>query len=114
MRDLSFEHVMIQSPRSGTVLNVTSVEQASELLENGWTKQCGPKHAAAVEMCANALKEKASVDDARIAFVEAAKEIDVYVAEKTRATAPPRSVRNKVNDLAFSENGERPFPRRDS
>ena len=89
MRDLSFEHVMIQSPRSGTVLNVTSVEQASELLENGWTKQCGPKHAAAVEMCANALKEKASVDDARIAFVEAAKEIDVYVAKKREPQPRP-------------------------
>ncbi|PSH70214.1 hypothetical protein CU102_03755 [Phyllobacterium brassicacearum] len=114
MRDPYFEHVLIQSPRSGTVLNVTSVKQASELLENCWTKQCGPKHAVAVEMCANALKERVAVEGARLAFVEAAKEIGVYVAEKTRATAPPRSARNKVNDSAFSENGERPMPRRES
>ncbi|ATU93162.1 DUF982 domain-containing protein [Phyllobacterium zundukense] len=111
MRDLSFEHVMIQSPGSGTVLNVSSVKQASELLAHCWTKQCGPKHEAAMEICANALKEKASAEEARLAFVEAAKEIDVYVAEKTQTTAPPRSVRNKVNDAAFSENEERPFPR---
>ncbi len=50
------------------------------------------------------------MEDARLAFVEAAKEIDVYVAEKTRAAVPPRSARNKVNDSAFSEMENADFP----
>lgn len=109
MRDPSFEHVMIQSPRSGTILNVSTVKQASELLAHCWTKRCGPKHSAAREVCLKALK-----GEARLAFVEAAKEMDAYVLEKTQTSAPPRSVSNKVNAAAFSADEEHPFPSGDS
>jgi hypothetical protein len=111
MRDSTFEHVMITSPRSGMVLNVSSVQQASELLAHCWTKLCGPKHAEAVEACTKALQEEWSADEARTAFIEAAKEIDVYVLEKTETLGARRSVENKVNSAAFSADGEHPFPR---
>ncbi|MBZ9657309.1 DUF982 domain-containing protein [Phyllobacterium sp. 2063] len=99
---------MIKSPRSGMILNVTSVEQAFELLGQCWTKRCGPKHANALEICTKALKSQLPVYEARLAFMEAAQEIDALVIESTRSTTPPRTVRNKVNDSAFTDNGDRP------
>jgi hypothetical protein len=114
MHDSSFEHVMITSPRSGMVLNVTSVLQASELLAHCWTKRCGPKHAAASDACSKALRGEQSADEARVAFIDAAKEIDVYVMEKTQAMSARSSVENKVNSSAFAADGEHPIPRRDS
>lgn len=114
MHDPSFEHVIIQSPLSGTVLNVSSVKQATELLAHRWTKHCGPKHAAATKVCLKALEGKASAEEARLAFVKAAKEINVYVLERTQTAAPPRSVRNKVNAAAFSADEEHPIPSGDS
>jgi Protein of unknown function (DUF982) len=110
MRDSAFEHVMITSPRSGMVLNVSSVQQASELLAHCWTKICGPKHREAVEACAKALNGERPADEARNAFIEAAKEIDIYVLEKTETSGVRRSVENKVNSAAFSAEGEHPFP----
>lgn len=111
MRDLYFEHVIVKSPRSGMVLNVSSVKQASELLAHCWTKHCGPNHSIATEVCLNALEGKTSAEEARLAFVEAAKEIDVYVLETTQTSGSPRSVSDKVNASAFSAN-EHPFSQR--
>ena len=109
MRDLFFEHVVIKSPRSGMVLNVSSVKEAGDLLAHFWAKQCGPYHLAATDVCSRALAGKASAVEARLAFVEAAREIDVYVLETTQTSR--RSLSTKVNAAAFSEMQTTPFPK---
>ena len=83
MRPSTFEHVMIKSPKTGTVVCITSIAQAADILANQWPTQHGPQHAAASKLCKCALNGKASVASARKAFVEAAKEIDAYIEEKT-------------------------------
>ncbi len=59
-------------------------------------------HSTAKEVCAKALEGEAAASEARLAFVEAAKEIDVFVEEKTQASATHRSAKDKVNAAAFS------------
>jgi hypothetical protein len=110
MRDQSFEHVMIKSPRSGTIMNVSSVKQAADLLKHCWTKQCGPLYEEAKAVCAKALEGEATARAARFAFVEAAKEVDAFVEEKTEASAAHRSANDKVNAAAFSVEDEAAQP----
>ncbi|MEK1890012.1 MAG: DUF982 domain-containing protein [Phyllobacterium sp.] len=93
---------MIKSPRSGTMLNVSSVKQASDLLKHCWTKHCGPLYDVAMSVCAKALDGEATAREARFAFVEAAKEVEAFVEEKTQASAAHRSAKDKVNVAAFS------------
>jgi hypothetical protein len=83
MENLSFAHVTIKSPRTGIVMTVATVAQACEVLEKGWTVSCGPNHAIASRLCRAALENKASIAEARASFIEAAKEVDAYVEEKT-------------------------------
>jgi len=93
---------MIKSPRCGTVLNISSIKQASDLLDKAWSKHCGPFYSVAKDVCAKALKGEATAREARLAFVEAAKEIDVFVEEKTEASAAHRTAKDKVNVRVFS------------
>ena len=83
-------------------MNVSSVKQAVDLLEKAWSKHCGPFYAVAIDVCAKALNGDATAREARLAFVEAAKEIDAFVEEKTEATAAHRTAKDKVNVGAFS------------
>ena len=53
--------------------------------------------------------------DARLAFVEAAKEIDVYVAEKTRSRSPAQVCQKQGERFQRSRKMENvPMPRRES
>ncbi|WP_182551717.1 DUF982 domain-containing protein [Phyllobacterium myrsinacearum] len=83
MRRLSFEHIIIKSPKTGAMLSVTTLVQAADILAKHWTTEPGSQDASATRLCMEALKGKASTARARKAFLDTAKEIGTYAEEKT-------------------------------
>lgn len=82
MRDLAFDCVTVSTKHMGHFYNVTSVEQAAKFLAHEWPANSGPAHAAARIACLDAMEYAVSANEAREAFVKAAKEADIYVCER--------------------------------
>ncbi|UXN57872.1 DUF982 domain-containing protein [Phyllobacterium zundukense] len=74
-----FPPVTIESRRLGKPENICSVTEAAEFLLMKWPVHQGPKLKAARQRCFDALDGNASAADARSAFIEAAKEADIFV-----------------------------------
>lgn len=81
MRKHSFESVTVETKKVGQFQNITSVEEAAEFLLYDWPKREGPTYLAAQQSCLDALQEERSVDEAREAFVTAAKAAYIFVKE---------------------------------
>ncbi|UXN59171.1 DUF982 domain-containing protein [Phyllobacterium zundukense] len=82
MRDLPFPYVTIETEPLGGTRNISSVEEAADFLEIYWPIKTGKKFVEAKQACIEALEGKIMCTAARSAFIEAAKEADIYVAEK--------------------------------
>ncbi|RZS88784.1 uncharacterized protein DUF982 [Phyllobacterium myrsinacearum] len=80
---LSFTHVTIKSPRTGRVIVVRNVRDALSMLTQYWSRRRGEKHGIACEACRRALDENLSAEDARAAFLAAAREAGIDVSERT-------------------------------
>ncbi|PRD50832.1 DUF982 domain-containing protein [Phyllobacterium myrsinacearum] len=79
MRKLSFPYVTIETGRTGTLRNITCVEEAFEWLTLYWPKQYrGARWSMAHQACIDATNRKASVTSVQKAFIEAAKEAGIY------------------------------------
>ncbi|WP_436120190.1 DUF982 domain-containing protein [Phyllobacterium sp. LjRoot231] len=89
MRVLPFHHVTIMTQPGGQILNVASVEEATEFLMQHWPEEKGRKYKAARQICVEALDGRVTPRHARSAFVAAAKEADIYVRERTPTPANP-------------------------
>lgn len=79
MNDLDFVAVTIELDKSRELRNVSSVTEAAHVLFRQWPKQRGKKLSAARLACLDAIEGTGSVDDARTAFVDAAKEAKILV-----------------------------------
>jgi Protein of unknown function (DUF982) len=79
MIDLDFLAVTIELDKSSELRNVSSVTEAADVLWMQWPKQKGKKLSAARQACLDAIEGKRTVDEARAAFVAAAKEAKILV-----------------------------------
>ncbi|WP_162707306.1 DUF982 domain-containing protein [Phyllobacterium sophorae] len=81
MRELSFPSVTITTA-FGKTKNIRSVVQAAEWLVAHWPVLTGDKFTVARQTCLDALDEKVTCTACRDAFIEAAKEAGIYIADK--------------------------------
>lgn len=62
--------------------NVASVEEAAENLAMNWPTKDGPMLSVAKQACRDALEGRITCTEARDAFIEAAREADIYIGQK--------------------------------
>jgi hypothetical protein len=89
MRALPFQHVTIMTGPAGQMLNIASVEEATEFLLQNWPDEKGRKYKAARQACLDALEGRDTARHARSGFIAAAKEAGIYVRERTPTPANP-------------------------
>ncbi|MGB3899450.1 MAG: DUF982 domain-containing protein [Mesorhizobium sp.] len=83
MRDENFDiPVTVETAQTGRFLTVTRVGQAADLLLYKWPEdKKGPRHRAALRSLMDAMRDRHAASVAREAFVEAAKEADIFIRE---------------------------------
>jgi hypothetical protein len=88
MRDAVFDNpVTIDLAGTGRREIVARASQAAELLSERWPRESrGLKYRVAVRACAEAVRQRTAVDDARKALVEAAREARILVQERKSVT----------------------------
>ena len=79
MRNRPFPYVTIMTEKVGRMHNVSSVEEAAEWLVMYWPRKHGEKLEAARQACFDCLEGNVTCTEARDAFIDAAKEADVYI-----------------------------------
>jgi hypothetical protein len=77
--------VAVKSDTAGTILLLRSAKEASDFLLNSWPGKRSPKHRAALQACHDAMAGDKPAMNARRAFIAAAREVDVFVNDKTAA-----------------------------
>lgn len=83
---MHFTAVTVESVQSGKLRNVCTVSEAATVLMSEWPQDhLGPAHARARLACMAALKGNQSSKSARMAFIDAAQEADIYVGNTTWA-----------------------------
>ncbi|HEY4191317.1 MAG TPA: DUF982 domain-containing protein [Mesorhizobium sp.] len=75
----------VKSDTAGTILLLRSAKEASDFLLNSWPGKRSPKHRAALQACHDAMAGDKPAMNARRAFIAAAREVDVFVNDKTAA-----------------------------
>ncbi len=63
---------------------ISTTREATDCLLTVWPLNRGPRHRDAVDACLKVLDGHRSTSDARDAFIEAAKESEVYVPQRTQ------------------------------
>jgi hypothetical protein len=66
----------------GKMHDVTSVEEAAENLAMNWPVKDGPMLSAAKQACLEALEGRITCTEARTAFIEAAREANIYIGRQ--------------------------------
>ncbi|PIO46783.1 hypothetical protein B5P45_03010 [Phyllobacterium zundukense] len=82
MRNRPFPYVTIMTERVGRMHNVSSVEEAAEWLVMYWPRKHGEKLEAARRACLDCLEGTVTCTAARDAFIDAAKEADIYIRQQ--------------------------------
>jgi hypothetical protein len=73
--------VTVEVGEVGKYRQIRTTREASECLLTVWPLNRGPRHRDAVDACLKVLDGHRSTSDAREAFIEAAKESEVYVQQ---------------------------------
>jgi hypothetical protein len=81
MRKYPFRAVIVLTKEVGSYRTITSVEDAGEFLAHDWPAEKGPTHLKARIACLDAMERAVGISAAREAFIDAAKESDIYVGE---------------------------------
>lgn len=81
MTNLTFQPVVVESNHFGKNETITSIRDAASFLLSGWPKKKASLYMEARVLCYEAQSVIASVEAARLVFVEAAIEADIYVKE---------------------------------
>ncbi|MEP7455028.1 DUF982 domain-containing protein [Phyllobacterium sp. SB3] len=81
MNHLTFQPVVVESNNFGRKETITSISDAAAFLLSGWPRKKASLYMEARVLCYEAQSGIASVDAARLIFVEAAIEADIYVKE---------------------------------
>lgn len=79
MENVHFDTVTVETDRVGQLRNITSVTEAASFLLAEWPGKRGRLHALARLACLEALERTITGDDARAAFIDAAKEAGIYI-----------------------------------
>lgn len=79
--------VVVQLGRSAAPRKIATAGDAAECLVTVWPLERGPRHKRAIATCLEALDGRRSSEDARRAFVEAAKESDVVIVRQDNSPA---------------------------
>ncbi|MBA8881680.1 DUF982 domain-containing protein [Phyllobacterium myrsinacearum] len=87
MMDYAVKEVAVETAQIGRMRVLASVGDLARYLLEEWPDDAGEKHRAAREACLEALAGKISPGVARIAFLEAAEQDNVW----TMATQRPES-----------------------
>lgn len=82
MRNLPFPYVTVMTEHVGKVRNISSVQEATEFMLHDWPIKNSRKFTAARQACLDALHGKITCTKARYAFIEAAREADIYIGQK--------------------------------
>ncbi len=80
--------VVVQADRPGVGSSITDVERAAEFLLAWKALGAGPKWQDAVRACKGAISGAGTVEDARAAFEEAARECDRLIGSLGSALRP--------------------------
>lgn len=81
MVDLTFQSVIVENNQVGTIETVSSIREAAAFLLAGWPRKKASLYMEARVACYEAQVGLVSADTARLIFVEAALEADIYVRE---------------------------------
>ena len=76
------EPVTVELGQVGRYRQIRTTREATDCLLTVWPLNRGPRHRDAVDACLKVLDGHRSTIDAREAFIEAAKESDVYVPQE--------------------------------
>ena len=79
MTNLDFLAVTIEIDETGELRNVSSVADAAEILRQNWPVDRGRELSRARRACLDAMEGTGSVEEARTAFVAAAKEAGILI-----------------------------------
>ncbi|MDH4985211.1 DUF982 domain-containing protein [Aminobacter anthyllidis] len=79
--------VLVELGRPGNYRRIMSVGDAAACLATSWPLNRGPRHRHAVQTCLRVLEGHHSSEDARRAFVAAAMESEVLVANDIAASS---------------------------
>ena len=82
MRNLPFPYVTVMTEHVGKTRNISSVQEAIEFMLHDWPIKNSRKLTAARQACLDALHGKITHTKARQAFIEAAREADIYIGQK--------------------------------
>lgn len=82
MRKLPFPYVTVMTVHIGSMRNIASVDEAAEFLLEDWPVKHSSKLTAARQACLDARHRKITCTEARDAFIEAAREADIYIGQK--------------------------------
>jgi hypothetical protein len=80
-----FEAVTIETDEPGRLVNITNTRQVAERLTKGWpAARKGAAYTRAVKACMDSFSGKKNIEAVREAFIDAAKEADIFVREGHR------------------------------
>jgi hypothetical protein len=80
MENIHFKPVTVESASPGKLRTIRSLKEADAFLMAEWrVNQQGPAYVLARTVCADALDGNTTVQEARDAFIAAAKDADIYV-----------------------------------
>ncbi|WP_269930086.1 DUF982 domain-containing protein [Aminobacter sp. HY435] len=78
--------VVVQFGRSATPRRIATAGDAAECLATVWPLERGLRHKHAIATCLEVLDGRGSSEDARRAFVEAAKESEVLIVRQDNSS----------------------------
>jgi hypothetical protein len=81
MENPQFPAITVATTEVDKLQNITSVRQAAVFLVHGWPVSHGKAHVSARAACLAALDGHGSSSTARAAFIDAAKEADIFVRD---------------------------------
>lgn len=87
MKDRVFKEVTVMTRQIGRMRVITSIVQAAEFILNEWPEAGGEKLDIAKHALVKCYEGEMSSGVARMAFIEAAKEADIYIEAAGRPLA---------------------------
>lgn len=110
MNDAFFDvPLIVETSNPGEFRRLASVSQAAVFMMERWPEEHGPRYRTALRACTGRLTSKDDVENARRAFLAAAKEADLLVRDKDEDADldPQRDLGAKPPSLTEQKRRER-------
>jgi Protein of unknown function (DUF982) len=95
MEDKAFKDVIVMTRQVGKMLVICSIVRAAEFIVNEWPGDQTKKLEIASHALVEAFEGKMSPGVARMAFIEAAKEADIYIEAVARQPQTDKALRGR-------------------